>query len=245
VPNFRLTLEYDGSDFAGWQLQAGGVRTLQGELEAAIERVCGARVRVYGAGRTDAGVHALGQVASVLVEFALPADAVQRALNARLPADIRAVGVEDAPEGFHAQHDAVGKSYRYRIATAAVVSPFERWFVWHAPEPRDLDAMRRAARAFVGRHDFASFQPAGALVHDTVRTIHRLEVRDMGGEIVIDVDGDGFLRHMVRTLVGTLMDVGAGLRAPDSMAAMLAARDRRAAGQTAPAHGLTLVSVRY
>jgi tRNA pseudouridine38-40 synthase len=243
----KLTLAYDGTNYAGWQRQTNGVSVQQLVEEAFVPLVGAGRgaPTVVGAGRTDAGVHALGQVASVLVEFDLPADAVQRALNSRLPADIRVVGAEDAREGFHAQHHAAAKCYRYRIATTPVVSPFDRWFVWHAPEPRDPGAMRRAAGAFVGRHDFASFQPADALVRDTARTIHRLEVRDTGGELVIDIDGDGFLRHMVRTMVGTLMDVGAGLRAPESMAAVLAARDRRAAGQTAPAHGLTLVSVRY
>jgi tRNA pseudouridine38-40 synthase len=131
------------------------------------------------------------------------------------------------------------------MATTSVLSPFDRWFVWHAPEPRDADAMRAAARTLVGRHDFASFQARGAAVRETVRTIHRLDLTERGGEIVFDVEADGFLRHMVRAIVGTLADVGAGLRPPEALPGVIAARDRQAAGQTAPASGLTLVTVTY
>ena len=190
-------------------------------------------------------MHALGQVASVHVDFDHAPSAVQRALNVRLPLDIRVLGVVDATPGFHAQFHATGKAYRYRIATTAVLSPFERWFVWHAPGPRNVAAMQRAAPHFVGEHDFASFQPADSPISDTVRTIERLDVRDAGGEIVIDVEGNGFLRHMVRTIAGTLAEVGGGARDPDSIHDIMAARDRRAAGQTLPAAGLTLVSVKY
>jgi tRNA pseudouridine38-40 synthase len=241
----KLTLAYDGTNYVGWQRQINGLSIQQVIEEALAPLVGGNPPTVAGAGRTDAGVHALGQVASVHLDIDLAASAVQRALNVRLPYDIRVLGVVDATPGFHAQFHSTGKAYRYRIATTAVLSPFDRWFVWHAPGPRSIPAMQRAARQFLGRHDFASFQPAGSPVRDTVRTIERLSVRDAGGEIVIDVEGDGFLRHMVRTVAGTLADVGSGARDPDSIRDVLAARDRRAAGQTLPAAGLTLVSVRY
>jgi len=248
MPTYKITLAYDGTGFIGWQRQANGV-SVQERVEEALTPLMGEGVTrpptVAGASRTDAGVHALGQVASVIAGFDFAASAVQRALNVRLPADIRVIGVVDAMPGFHARHHAVSKSYRYRIATTPVLSPFDRFFVWHAPGSRDIEAMRSAAERLIGRHDFASFQARGASVRATVRTLQRIAIRDAGGEIVIEVDGDGFLRHMVRAIVGTLADVGAGTRTPDSIDAMLHARDRQAGGPTAPAQGLTLVSVKY
>jgi tRNA pseudouridine38-40 synthase len=162
-----------------------------------------------------------------------------------LPFDIRVLNVEDAPLGFHARFQARGKAYRYRVVTTPVLSPFDRAFVWHATEPRDLDAMRRAAALFVGRHDFASFQGRGSTMADTVRTLERVEIVEREDGYVIDLEGDGFLRHMTRIIVGTLADVGTGLRTPESMTAVLQARDRREAGPTVPASGLTLMGVRY
>jgi tRNA pseudouridine38-40 synthase len=155
------------------------------------------------------------------------------------------MAVEEAALGFHARFKSVAKSYRYRIVTAPVVSPFDRLFVWHAPEPKNLEWMRAAATALVGHHDFASFQARGAFVRETTRTIHRLELHESGDEILLECEGDGFLRHMVRTITGTLAEIGTGLRAPDSMRDILQARDRRAAGATVPASGLTLLNVRY
>jgi tRNA pseudouridine38-40 synthase len=241
----KLTLAYDGTNYVGWQRQLNGVSVQQLIEEALAPLSGGVPPTVVGAGRTDAGVHALGQVATVNLDTDVPASGIQRAINVRLPADIRAIGAVDAPPGFHARYHARAKTYRYRMATTSVLSPFDRWFVWHAPEPRDVEAMRVAARALVGRHDFASFQARGAAVRETVRTIHRLDVTERGAEIVFDVEADGFLRHMVRAIVGTLADVGAGLRPPEAMPAVIAACDRQAAGQTAPASGLTLVTVTY
>ena len=240
----KLTLSYDGTAYVGWQRQANGV-SVQQKVEEACAPLVGAPPAVVGAGRTDAGVHALGQVACLRIDTVLPVASLQRAINARLPADIRVVSVDDAPADFHPQFDAIAKTYRYRIATGVFLSPFDRWFVWHAPGPRDTAAMRRAAAGLVGRHDFASFQTAGTEVADTVRTLHRVDLTETPDELAIDVEGDGFLRHMVRAMVGTLAEVGSGGRDPDSMREVLDARDRQAAGQTAPACGLTLVSVRY
>lgn len=244
----KLTLAYDGTQYVGWQRQANGL-SVQQVVEEALAPLAGADGRrgptVCGAGRTDAGVHALGQVASVNVTLEMAASTVQRALNARLPADVRVIGVVDAAPGFHARYHATGKTYRYRIATTPVLSPFDRAFVWHAPEVRDVDAIRRAAATLVGRHDFASFQAAGSSIRHTTRTMTRVEIRDTSGELTLEIDGDGFLRHMVRVVAGTLAEIGSGSRAPDEMTRILAARDRRAAGMTAPAAGLTLMAVRY
>jgi tRNA pseudouridine38-40 synthase len=170
---------------------------------------------------------------------------VRRALNVRLPRDIRVVEVAEAALGFHARLDATGKSYRYRIATERVLLPFDRWFVWHMPRTCSVDAMREAARVLLGRHDFTSFQAQGSTVLDGFRTVNRIDISRAGHEIHIDVDGDGFLRHMVRIVVGTLVDIGVGTRTVASMAQTLAARNRQAAGRTAPAEGLTLVAITY
>lgn len=243
----KLTIAYDGTNYVGWQRQLNGT-SIQQLIEEAFVPLVGEsaeRPGVAGAGRTDAGVHAMAQVASVNVEFAIPADAVQRALNVRLPTDIRITAVEDKSPGFHARFHARGKTYRYRIGTTRVLSPFDRWFTWHAPEARDTAAMRVAAAAFVGTHDFASLQARGTTTLHTVRTIERIDVSDWDGGLIVDISGDGFLRHMARTIVGTLVDVGAGVRSSDQMPGMIAARDRRAAGPTAPACGLTLMDVRY
>jgi len=243
----KLTLAYDGTNYVGWQRQTNGV-SVQQVIEDAFVPLAGGVAPgpgVAGAGRTDAGVHAAGQVASVNVEFEFPAAAVQRALNVRLPLDIRVLEVEDAPLGFHARFQARGKTYRYRVVTTPVLSPFDRAFVWHATEPRELDRMRRAAALLVGRHDFASFQSRGSTMVDTVRTLERLDLHEREDGYVVELEGDGFLRHMARIIVGTLADVGAGLRTPESVRTILHACDRREAGPTVPPSGLTLIGVRY
>jgi tRNA pseudouridine38-40 synthase len=246
----RLTLAYDGTNYVGWQRQDNGLSIQQVIEEAFVPLVNTGQTgasppTVVGAGRTDAGVHALGQVASVNVRVDLAADVVQRALNVRLPLDVRVVDIADADPGFHARYHATGKTYRYRVATTPVLSPFDRWHVFHGPGCYDATAVRAAAAGLLGRHDFASFQTAGSWPLDTMRTIHRIDVHQTAGELTIEIDGDGFLRHMVRSIAGTLLEVGLGQRAPDTMAGVLQARDRRAAGRTLPALGLTLVTVRY
>jgi tRNA pseudouridine38-40 synthase len=241
----KLTVAYDGTNYAGWQRQANAVAVQQVVEEAFAPLVGGVPPTIAGASRTDAGVHALGQVASVHVDFEFTPVAVQRALNVRLPADIRVVGVVDERPGFHARFHAAGKTYRYRIVTTPVVSPFERWFVWHAPWPRDVAAMRRAAEALVGRHDFSAFQPAGEPPRHAERTLRRLDIHEGNGGLTIEIEGDGFLRHMARTIVGTLDEIGAGSRPVESARELVGLADRRSAGRTAPAQGLTLVSVRY
>jgi tRNA pseudouridine38-40 synthase len=246
VPNYRFTLEYDGAGFAGWQAQAGGQRTVQGEFEAAIERVTGQRLRVVAAGRTDAGVHALGQVASARIQTELPPAVLQRALNRSMPADLAVVAAGRAADDFHARYSAVGKLYCYRVWNAEARSPLRSARAHRVARKLDVRAMSKAAEAFVGCHDFAALQAAGSEVESTVRTLKRLEVeQERPGELVFWLEADGFLRHMVRNLVGTLLEVGSGRRSIESMTELLACGDRRRAGPTAPAVGLTLVQVFY
>lgn len=242
----KLTIAYDGTAYVGWQRQLNGT-SIQQRIEEALAPFTpdGPPPTLAGASRTDAGVHALGQVASVRVAIEHPLDAIQRALNIRLPTDIRVLAVDDAPEAFHARIDARGKVYRYRIATGPVVLPMHRWFVWHVPARLDVEAMRAAAHPLVGAHDFAAFQATGSSVVDTRRVIRRLHLLPAGDELHLEVEGDGFLRHMVRIIAGSLVDVGGGSRRPEWLAAALNGRDRRAAGRTAPASGLVLERVYY
>jgi tRNA pseudouridine38-40 synthase len=246
----KLTVEYDGSELVGWQRQASGT-SVQGLLEDALAAFEGGPVVVHGAGRTDAGVHALAQVASVAVTATHPPDAIQRGLNAVLPASVRLVSVEEAPPGFHARFDATGKIYEYRIINAAFISPFLARYAWHVPQPLEVDAMQAAAAVLVGRHDFAAFQGTGSDVRDTIRTVESIEWRGVesppgsGRAIVVSLTADGFLRHMVRNIVGTLVDVGAGRWPSAEVATILASGDRARAGRTAPPEGLFLVRVRY
>lgn len=240
----KIILAYDGTRFVGWQRQAEG-ESIQGLLEDALARFEGAPVTVHGAGRTDAGVHALGQVASARVGFAHDTRTLTRALNAHLPADVRVVSVEDVADGFHARFSASGKTYRYQIRNTVVADPFDRAFVWHLPEPLSLSAMNSAAGLLIGTHDFRAFRSAGSKISNTVRAVTRSEWRNNAGLLTYEISGDGFLRHMVRAIVGTLVEIGRGWRQPEEISALLRGAARAAAGATAPALGLFLVSVDY
>jgi len=249
LTNFKLTLAYDGTTFVGWQRQASG-RSVQGLIEEALRGIEGAAVAVVGAGRTDAGVHALGQVASATVAHAIDAVALRRALNATLPPDLRVVRIDPVPPGFNARHAARSKSYRYHIICDEFISPFDWRFAWHIRSPLNVAAMRRAAERVSGKHDFTAFQAAGSSVISPVRQIMFSQltaspVSETGLEIIYRVTGDGFLRHMVRVIVGTLVEMGAGRLNPADMEEIVASRDRQKAGPTAPAHGLFLVDVTY
>jgi tRNA pseudouridine38-40 synthase len=262
----KLTIAYDGGAYAGWQVQPDK-STVQGTFEATWQRLTQESIRVTAAGRTDAGVHALGQVVGLATETRLSNDDLHRGLNALLPNDIAVVTIEDAREGFHATYDAVGKRYRYQIHNGRAPSVFDRYYAWHYPQPLDAAAMQEAGQALLGCHDFSSFESAGSERPDSIRTIHELyalrwlrldefmrkpatTVWDKplitpSDIVTIEVSGDGFLYNMVRNIVGTLVEVGAGKRDLNWPAEVLAARDRRRGGQTAPPHGLFLVRVDY
>ena len=246
---FKLTLSYDGTDFSGFQRQANA-RSVQAELEGVLADIEGTHVTVAGAGRTDSGVHALGQVASFRLTSAIGERDLFRALNAKLPRDVRVLSAEVAPPGFNARFSARSKMYRYRISNTRVMSPFQRRFAWHISRNLDLAAMREAARELLGSHDFASFQAKGGKIRTTTRTMTRSEWAEeplSGGErlLVYEIAGTGFLKYMVRAVVGTLVEVGDGRRSPSSIRDLLDSRDRAAAGPTAPPAGLYLVRVDY
>ena len=242
----RLVLEYDGTDLCGWQRQENGP-SVQGHLEEALARMTGAATPVIGASRTDAGVHALGQVACFDTEACIPCDGFRLGLNSMLPPAIAVVAADEAPPGFHARFSASGKHYRYSILTRSSRSPLARKLAWHRPGARlDLDAMRRAAALIVGERDFSAFRAAGCSARTAVRRVEEIAVSEMDPHrIEIDVRGNAFLRNMVRILVGTLVEVGDGRLEPVQVGEILESRDRTRAGQTAPAHGLCLVEVFY
>lgn len=247
MPLYRVTLAYDGTDFLGWQAQRpGSGRTVQGALEGALVRLAGGqRVVVTGAGRTDAGVHALGQVASF--DFPRESDpvALQAALNGNLPEDVRVLAVALAPAGFHARRSAVSKLYRYRLDTGGVLLPQRRRLVGFVPWRLDEAAVRAGAALFAGRRDFASLASSGSSVKTSVRHVTRSELSFDETGLTFEVEADGFLRKMVRSMVGGLVAVGRGAMSVAELAAALEARNRRRWPAPAPAAGLTLVRVDY
>lgn len=248
--NLKIVLAYDGSEFSGWQVQPDAA-TVQGTLASAIGRLTGEKVLPQGSGRTDAGVHALAQVATFATESPIPAQNLVKALNDILPASIRVIEVAEAPLEFHARKSAHAKTYRYRIYREAICPPFLARYVWHYPFPLDEDAMQRAAGFVIGEHDFTSFAAVDPErsrddeITSKVRQILASTWKREDEELVYLVRGNGFLHHMVRNLVGTFVLVGKGTLRPGDITDILAARNRSAAGATAPASGLYLVSVEY
>jgi tRNA pseudouridine38-40 synthase len=247
VPPYRITLAYDGTDFLGWQRQRTGAgRTVQGTVEDALARLAArSRVIVAGASRTDAGVHALGQVASFDLPRGMDPLELRRALNGILPRDVRVREAASACPGFHARRSAVSKLYRYELDCGGVPLPQRRRFAGFVPDRLDPSEVRDAASLYVGRHDFASLASAGGSVKTTVRTVRRSEVWFEGTTLVYEVEADGFLRKMVRSMVGGLVAAGRGALSCRDLARALAARDRRAWPAPASACGLTLVRVDY
>ncbi len=264
MKNFRFLVSYDGTKYDGWQRQGNTDRTIQGKIEAVLNRLFAVPVETHGSGRTDAGVHARGQVANFWVEETVLKQAVARLsggkgqtgvdgqcaaiqtyLNEYLPEDICVRNVTVVPERFHSRLSAVGKTYCYRIHTSPLKPVFDRKFVWWLPESLDVASMRQAAGLLVGTHDFMSFCGNPKMKKSTVRTIDALEITEDDQGLTIRVHGDGFLQNMVRILTGTLVEVGRGKIAPQSMPEILASKKRSAAGPMAPAQGLCLEQVDY
>jgi tRNA pseudouridine38-40 synthase len=245
VPVVKLVLAYEGTRYVGWQVQPNGP-SIQAEVERALETLHKAPRRVTAAGRTDAGVHALGQVVSFPEERPLPLAAYVRGMNAILPEDVAVVAASVEPDGFDARRSARGKRYRYRIENGPTRAPLTRRQAWQVFRPLDAGAMRRAAAPLVGRHDFAAFQAADCEARHAVREVTRLDVLgERGGRIDVVVEATAFVKHMVRNVVGTLVEVGLGRRTPESIADVLAGGDRARAGPTAPPQGLCLEEVFY
>jgi tRNA pseudouridine38-40 synthase len=255
MKKFRLLIEYDGAAYHGWQLQKDAT-TVQGIIEDRILKITGERSAIVGASRTDAGVHALGQVAVFRTGSGLDAETMKKALNANLPEDIRVLDAAAVDDSFHPRTDAIKKTYFYIVANQRNSSVFLHRYSWLVPQPLDLNAMTEASRTLIGRHDFSSFMGAGSDVKDFVREIYslnleRLEAMDFltaslkGNFVKISVEANGFLRHMVRNIVGTLVEVGRGRIPGDRMKEILESHDRRCAGQTAAAKGLVLRKIVY
>ncbi|MBR9980492.1 MAG: tRNA pseudouridine(38-40) synthase TruA [Desulfatitalea sp.] len=243
--HFKLVIEYDGTEYCGWQCQPNG-RSIQQTIETALARMTRQTVSLAGSGRTDSGVHALGQVASFTCDTTITPEALQKGMNSLLPDDIVIRACEPAPPGFHARFDARSKTYRYTIHNAPLPAAIGRQYAWWIRTPLDVPAMAAAAAHLVGRRDFKTFEAAGSPRSHTIRHITHAEARHgPDAYLTFDVAADGFLRHMVRNIAGTLVAVGRGTLSPDQIPALLEARDRSLAPPTAPAQGLCLVAVRY
>ena len=238
--NYRCIVQYDGTRYEGWQKQKRTEETIQGKLEKTLRKITGEEVQVIGAGRTDAGVHSLGQVVNFHLKGRL-----ETALNGYLPDDIALKHMETAEERFHSRFGALEKTYRYRIRTSTEKNVFERRFVWQYGKPLDVEAMKKAAAFLIGTYDFTSFCGNKKMKKSAVRCISKIKMKEIKGELQIDFTGDSFLQGMVRILAGTLVEVGEGKRKAESIPVVLESRNREKAGFTAPPQGLILVSVRY
>ncbi len=245
--NYKLLVQYDGTDFHGWQIQAN-LRTVQGELTRALSLLDGRGVTVHGSGRTDAGVHAEGQIANVNLQRDFSPDKLRNAINGNLEADVRVLFVEAVPDDFHARYSATGKTYRYRVFNGPVMPPCWRRFAIHESRQLDIEHMSRCGELFVGQHDWTAFSSAQSDSESRVRTLTELRVARHATErdlIEFTVSADGFLRYMVRSIVGTLLAVGRNEMDDQTVAHAIAEGDRSLVGPTAPPHGLTLMSVQY
>lgn len=247
MQNYKMILQYDGTRYRGWQKQGNTTQTIQGKLESVLEKMTGESVEVQGSGRTDAGVHALAQVANVKIKQnnAWSSDAILEYLNRYLPEDIAVLSVEPVQERFHSRLSAIEKTYCYRIETTKIKNVFQRKYVYHLPEVLDIEAMRDAAGILTGTHDFISFCGNKHMKKSTVRTIRSIQIEQVGSELHITVAGNGFLQNMVRILAGTLVEVGEHKRSAAEMEQILEAKDRQCAGRMLPPEGLSLVEVRY
>ena len=243
--NFRIVIQYEGTRYQGWQRQGTTQNTLQGKFEALLSKIAGTPVEIQASGRTDAGVHALGQTANFHMNTGLSCEELLDKLNQYLPEDVAVISCQEAAPRFHARLNAVGKTYCYRIHNSKIPAVFDRRLVWQIEQQLDVDAMKTAAKYLVGTYDFAAFTSAKNKKKSTVRSIESILFEQNGADIRISFRGDGFLFHMIRILTGTLVEVGLGMRRPEEIAAILDGKDRQKAGMLAPASGLCLMEVYY
>lgn len=240
----KLIVAYDGTDYCGWQIQPNGI-TVEEVLNRALSRLTGEEIRVIGASRTDAGVHARGNIAVLDTASTIPAERFAYAVNPLLPEDIVVVKSEEVPQDWHPRYQNSVKTYEYRILNREMPDPLKRKYTWHVSFPLDIDKMREAAEHLKGQHDFRSFCSVHTAVKTTVRTIYTLDIVKSGDEIIIRISGNGFLYNMVRIIAGTLAEVGRGFRTPEDVRDLLTAKEREQAGATAPPQGLTLIRIEY
>lgn len=245
MKNFKVTIQYDGTRYKGWQVQKSTDMTIQGKLQSVLEEMTGQPVEVIGSGRTDAGVHAYGQVANFHIPEKFSSDEVFEYLNRYLPMDIAVIDIEEADERFHARYHATEKTYMYRIHTSTVPNVFERKYMYTYTERLDIEAMRQAASELVGTHDFMAFCGNKKMKKSTVRSIYAIDIVERENEIEISYTGNGFLQQMIRIMTGTLIEVGNGAKKPSDIKMILDSMDRQNAGYTVPAEGLSLKRVKY
>ena len=245
IRNFRIIMQYDGTKYQGWQKQVSTENTIQGKLETLLSKMCDTPVEIQGAGRTDAGVHALGQVANFHIETDKSAEDIMQYMNQYLPQDISVISCKEAGERFHARLNATGKHYQYSVWNGPEKPVFNRNYTHQVPEPLDMSAIKKAISYLVGTHDFQSFTSTKRGKKSTVRTIDAIDIERKGRELIFHFRGDGFLYHMVRILMGTLVEIGLGIRKAEDIPGVIEACDRSKAGHLIPAKGLTLVEVTY
>ena len=245
MPNFKMLLQYEGTRYQGWQKQTSTDNTIQGKLETLLSRMCGQSIEVHGSGRTDAGVHARGQVANAHLDTGMTAEEIRNYMNRYLPEDIAVVSVEEVSQRFHSRLLVKSKTYCYQIINSGLPHVFDRRYAWLFPEKLDVTAMEAAAGYLSGTHDFAAFTSAKKGKKSTIRNIEKIRIDKQGERLCIYFSGDGFLFHMVRIMVGTLVEVGTGKRKPEEIPEILHSRKRELAGPLAPAQGLTSMEVGY
>lgn len=244
MKNILIEIEYDGTAYCGWQIQSNGI-SIQQKIEEAIFDLTGRKTRINGSGRTDAGVHALGQTATFMTDSGISSESMAMALNSRLQDDISIIGSEEVPESFHARYSAKGKVYRYRIFNRRAGSPFEENRSFRYSKSINIENMKDAAKSFIGTHDFRSFMASGSSVEETIRTICRLDIDKTGNTISMEIEGNGFLYKMVRIIAGTLLECGTGKAKPNEIPKIIESCSRQNAGRTLPGYGLYLVRVIY
>ena len=244
IRNIKLTIEYDGKDFNGWQKQPNKLN-IQGNIEDAIQKVTGEKVELYASGRTDAGVHALGQVANFKTETNIPIEKIATAINSQLKTSIRVQKAEEVDERFHSRYNCKRKTYRYIINNNEQASAIYRNMEYHFPKKLNIEKMKKAVKSFVGTYDFSAFKSSGTSNKSSIRTIYNAEIKEENGRIAIELEGNGFLYNMVRIIAGTLLEVGMENIEPEEILEIINSKDRKRAGRTLPPHGLYLVKVDY